>query len=218
MVDTAEVQRRFVGDCLKLSYVPWHMYTRLLRAFEDRPGVRLTYDGGELEIMSPSLEHDDDGDFLGRLVHVLTEEFGRPIRGAGSTTLRRRLKQKGLEPDRSYWITHAPQMAGVRRLDLRIHPPPDLAIEVDVTHSSLDRMGIYAALVVPEVWRLDNGALSFHVLDVDGQFRQSAESPNFPGVTAADLMPFLREGQKAPDQNVVTRRFREWVKQRPSAQ
>jgi Uma2 family endonuclease len=164
--------------------------------------------------MSPLLEHDDDGDFLGRLIQVLTEEYGRPIRGAGSTTLRRQRKKKGLEPDRSYWIAHASQLAGVRRLDLRIHPPPDLAVEVDVTHSSLDRMGIYAALGVPEVWRLDNNALSFQVLAADRRYRQATESPNFPGVTAADLMPFLREGREMADQNAVIRRFREWARQR----
>src|SRR5215813_7094846 len=67
------------GSCLRLSGVDWQTYSRLLRAFAERPGVRLTYDRGELEIMSPSLEHDDDGCFLGRLVYVLTEELGRPI-------------------------------------------------------------------------------------------------------------------------------------------
>jgi Uma2 family endonuclease len=218
MGQTAKVKRRHLGGRLRLSYVPWQMYTRLLRTFEERPGIRLTFDRGELEIMSPLLEHDDDGRFLGRLVMILTEEFELPIHGGGSTTLRRQLKQKGLEPDESFWIAHAPQMAGVRRLDLRIHPPPDLAIEVDVTNSSLDRMGIYAALSVPEVWRLDDGALTFHVLDADNNYRQSDTTPTFAGVMPGDLIPFLRDANEAIDQNQVTRRFRDWVKQRRSAQ
>jgi Uma2 family endonuclease len=214
MGKAASAQRRFVGDCLKLSHVPWRMYSRLLRTFEDRPGVRLTYDRGELEIMSPLLLHDDDGRFLGRLVFTLTEELGMPLHAGGSTTLRWKLKQRGLEPDECFWIAHASQMAGVRRLDLRIHPPPDLAIEVDVTHSSLNRMGIYAALGIPEVWRLDNDALSFYVLDVDSNYRLVMASPTFAGVSPADLLPFLREAHDATDQNQVTRKFREWVRQR----
>jgi Uma2 family endonuclease len=194
------------------------MYTRLLRAFDNRPRVKLTYDRGELEIMSPAQALGGFKVFLGHLVNVLTEELGLPVRGGGSATLRRRLKQKGLEPDECFWIEHAAQLAGVRRLDLSIHPPPDLAIEVDVTRSSLHRMGIYVALNVPEVWRLDDDALSFHVLGPENDYHQSETSPTFPGVTAADLLPFMRDARDAPDQNQVTRRFREWVRQRRSTQ
>lgn len=217
MGKTAGVRSRLSRGRLRLSYVPWQMYTRLLRAFGDRPRMRLTYDRGELEIMSPLLQHDDDEVFLGRLVFILTEELGLPVHGGGSTTLKRQLMKKGLEPDECFWIAHAPQMAGVRRLDLRIHPPPDLAIEVDVSRSSLNRMGIYSALGVPEVWRLDDRVLSFQILDADGNYRLAATSPTFLGVTPADLMPFLREARKAADQNQVTRRFREWVRQRRPA-
>ncbi len=213
MGKTAARPRR-AGQRLRLSSIDWRTYTRLLHAFADRPRVRLTYDRGELEIMSPSLQHDDDGTYLGHMVRILTEEIGLPIRSGGSTTLRRRLKQKGLEPDECFWIAHAPQMAGVRRLDLRTHPPPDLAIEVDVTNSSLDRMGIYAALGIPEVWRLDGDALSFHVLGADGGYRQVGTSLSFPKVAPDDLMDFLRDARRAADQNDVTRRFRAWVRQR----
>src|SRR5437660_9856887 len=169
------------------------MYSRLLRAFAERPGMRLTYDRGELEIMSPLLEHDDDGRFLGDLVFVLTEELGMPLKRGGSTTLRRRLRRRGIEADECFWIANAHRMAGKRRLDLRKDPPPDLAIEVDVTHSSLDRMGIYAALGVPEVWRLDGDTLTFHVLGLDGSYIESHASRSFPLVTPADLLNFLRQ-------------------------
>ena len=117
MGKTALPRQTRAQNCLRLSAVDWQTYSRLLRAFAERPGVRLTYDRGELEIMSPSLEHDDDGCFLGRLVYVLTEELGRPIRAGGSTTLRRRLRRRGLEPDECFWIANAHRMAGRRRLD-----------------------------------------------------------------------------------------------------
>jgi Uma2 family endonuclease len=149
------------GRCLRLSCVDWKTYSRLLHAFAERPGIRLTYDRGELEIMSPTLEHDDDGRVLGMFVLVLTGELGLPIKPGGSTTLRRRLLRRGIEADECFWITNAHRIAGRRRLDLRTDPPPDLAIEVDVTHSSLDRLAIYAALGVPEIWRLAGDTLIF---------------------------------------------------------
>lgn len=201
-------------NAVVLSDIAWSTYTRLLRVFAERPGVRLTYDRGELEIISPLLEHDDDADLLGALVRLLTEELSLPVHGGGSVTLRRRRQKRGLEPDRCYWIATAPQMAGRRRLDLRRDPPPDLAIEADVSHSSLDRMRIYAGLKVPEVWRLETDTLTFHVLGADGKYSAALTSRSFPMVTPADLLGFLQQSRQASDQNTVIRQFREWVRRR----
>lgn len=200
-----------------LSAVDWRMYSMLLRAFAERPGIRLAYDRGDLEIMSPLLEHDDNGSLLGDLVFVLTDELGLPLKRGGSTTMRRRRKQRGIDADECFWIAGAHRMVGRRRLDLRTDPPPDLAIEVDVTRSSLDRMGIYAALGVPEVWRLEGDSLTFHVLGPDGSYVEAAISRSIPLVTPADLLGFLKKAQAAGDENPVLREFREWIRQRRGA-
>jgi Uma2 family endonuclease len=205
-----------VGRSLVLSGIDWRTYTRLLRVFAERPGIRLAYDRGELEIMSPSLEHDDDSRLLGVFVLVLTEELELPLKHGGSTTLRRRLRRRGIEADECFWIANAHRMAGRRRLDLRTDPPPDLAIEVDVSRSSLDRLGIYAALAVPEVWRLDGDTLTFHVL-TGNAYTSAAASQSFPLVAPADLLGFLQQARQAGDENVVVRQFRDWVRQRRSA-
>jgi Uma2 family endonuclease len=210
----ASASKPLPGQYLRLSRIDWHTYTRLLRAFAERPAIRITYDRGELEIMSPVLEHDYDGRFLGDLVVALTEELHLPRMRGGSTTMRRRKRQKGIEADDCFWIANAHRMAGRRRLDLRTDPPPDLAIEVDVTHSSLDHLRIYAALRVPEVWRLDSDNLSFHVLGADGTYQSAATSRAFPMVAPGDLMPFIQEARKTSDENEVVRRFREWIRQR----
>jgi Uma2 family endonuclease len=205
------------GQSLLLSGVDWEMYTRLLRAFAERSDIRLTYDRGALEIMSPLLEHDRDGRFLGRLVVTLTEELGLPIVCGGSTTLRRRGRKRGIEGDECYWIANAPRIAGRRRLNLRTDPPPDLAIEVDVTRSSLDRLSIYAALAVPEVWRLDGDTLTFHVLGANHKFATANASRSFPLVTPADLLVFLQQARQGGDGNAVIRQFRNWIRQRLAA-
>jgi Uma2 family endonuclease len=216
MSSVSSVQHTPVGHCLRLSSVDWPTYSRLLRIFAERPGMRLTYDRGELEIMSPLLQHDDGSWFLGDMVFILTEELGLPLKRGGSTTMRRRKRKKGIEADTCYWIANAHRMAGRLRLDLRTDPPPDLAIEVDVTRSSLNRMDIYAALRVPEVWRLDGDVLSFHVLDEADVYQVAAFSRSFPLVTPADLLGFLQMARQAGDENAVTRQFRAWVRTRHS--
>jgi Uma2 family endonuclease len=198
---------------LTLYGIDWRTYSRLLKVFAERPSVRLAYDRGALEIMSPLHEHESDADLLGRFVVALTEELGLPIKAGRSTTFRRRRNQRGIEPDNSYWIQNEARVRGNRRIDLRVDPPPDLAVEVDVTSSSLDRMAIYAALGVPEVWRLDNGRdLSFQVLQADGTYAASARSLAFPLLAAADLLPFL--ALRGDEENSIIRQFRAWLRQR----
>jgi Uma2 family endonuclease len=205
-----------VRERLLLEGVDWRTYTRFLHIFAERPAYRLTYDRGALEIMSPSPEHEFDAELLGRFAVVLTEELSLPIKSGGSTTIRRRRKQRGLEPDRCFWIANEAAIRGKRRLDLRVDPPPDLAIETDVTSSSLDRMSIYATLGVPEVWRLDNRTLTFHALGAKRSYSAVSHSLSFPLVTAADLMPFLALCA-SQEENSVLRQFRAWVRQQMAA-
>lgn len=217
MSQARSVRRPPPGGWLRLSGVDWRTYSRLVRAFAERHDVRLTYDRGELEIMSPSLEHDDDGRVLGAFVFALADELGLPLKYGGSTTLRRRLRRRGIEADECFWIANAPQMAGRRRLDLRTDPPPDLAIEVDVTHSSLNRLAIYAALGVPEVWRLDGDTLTFYGLGAGPAYQTAAASQSFPLVTPADLVSFLQLARQAADVIQVVGQFRAWIRQRRAA-
>jgi Uma2 family endonuclease len=201
------------GSSVHLSGIDWKTYSRLLKVFESRPGVRLAYDRGELEIMSPRLQHEDS-QFLGRLIIALTQEMGLPIKAGGSVTMRRRRRQRGIEADQCFWIANAHRMAGRRELDLRTDPPPDLAIEVDVTHSSLDRLRIYAALGIPEVWRLEGDVLTFYARRTDRICEVVATSPTFPSLTPADLLVFLQQARQAGDDNTVIAQFQSWVRQR----
>jgi Uma2 family endonuclease len=193
-----------------LDGVSWDRYTRLLRAFSDRH-LRLTYDQGNLEIMTLSHQHENLGCFLGRLAVTLTEEFELPIKEGGSTTFRRRRVEKGLEPDNCYWIASEAAVRGKTKIDLRRDPPPDLAIEIDITHSSLDRMGIYASIQVPEVWRFDGRVLTFLRLR-ENAYEESPVSLIFPApIKPDDLLPFV-ELRRRNDENTVIRQFRKWIR------
>lgn len=200
---------------LVLDAVPWERYSRLLRSFSDRH-LRLTYDRGVLEIMTLSHAHERLSRFLGRLVITLTEELNLPIAEGGSTTFRKRRKQKGLEPDNCYWIAHEADVRDKTKIDLRVDPPPDLAIEVDITHSSLDRMRIYASLGVPEVWRYDEQGLTFWSLAANGKYEPAPVSRSFTlAISPADLTPFIDlRGQM--DVNAIIRKLRTWIQGRPA--
>jgi Uma2 family endonuclease len=201
---------RTVSGPAVLHDIDWDTYTRLLRAFERQPGFRLTYDQGTIEIMSPRWDHERPADLLGSFVVVLTEELDLPRIAGRSVTLRRRKKQRGLEADNCYWITSAGRLAGKTTLDLRVDPPPDLAIEIEVTRRVINRMAIYAALRVPEVWVSGRKGIRFQVLEGDGYVSRS-ESPTFAKLRPADLTRFLRLVGEADDSAIV-KQFREWVR------
>lgn len=192
-----------------LHDIDWGTYTRLLRAFERRRGFRLTFDRGTLEIMSPLWEHEKYAYILGTLVDVITQELQLTYEPGRTVTLRRRRKSRGLEPDNCYWIANASRLAGKPRLDLRVDPPPDLAIEMDVTHSSLNRMGIYAALGLPEVWRLTAEGLTFNLLEGE-VYQVRPRSLAFPQLSSDDLVPFLTQVGRTGTTALVSQ-FRQWV-------
>ncbi|HEX5272056.1 MAG TPA: Uma2 family endonuclease [Gemmataceae bacterium] len=200
------------GQRLILNNVDWKTYSRLLNALDERPALRLTYDRGTLEIMTKSFGHEGWAFLLARIVTVLTEELGLPVAGGGTTTFRRRRRRRGLEPDQCFWIAHEPQVRGRMRLDPRVDPPPDLAIEVEVSRSALNRMAIYEALGVPEVWRFDGRALTFHVLNAQGQYEARTHSASFPSIAPADLLPFVQTWGQV-EENALVRQFRAWVRQ-----
>jgi Uma2 family endonuclease len=166
--------------------------------------------------MTLSLEHESLVRFFNLLILALTLEFGLPLRGGGSTTFRRRRRRRGLESDECYWIASEPLVRGKEKIDLRRDPPPDLALEIDISYSTLDRMKIYAALCVPEVWRYAGRVLTFHVLGSNGIYTTVSCSKAMPQLTPADLASLLPL-RGTMDENALFRHFQSWARQRFSS-
>ncbi|HWQ31516.1 MAG TPA: Uma2 family endonuclease [Blastocatellia bacterium] len=205
------------NSVLILNNVPWDDYENLLEEREGQRRVRITYDRGKLEIMTLSAEHEGFKSLLAHLVAILAEEMNQVLIGRGSVTLRRELTDSGVEPDDCYYIRHAAEIRGKKRIDLKNDPPPDLVIEVDVASPSLNKLPLYAALGVPEVWRLKGDDLKFYRL-VEGEYLELAASDLFPFLPPSVLMDYLRLGD-SEDIIVMNRAFREWVRQhRPAGQ
>ena len=184
----------------------WHEYVKLRDAPEMR-NVRMTFDRGNLELMSPTKLHERLGYLIGRCIDVWTEEKSIPVQGCRATTFRRADLLRGLEPDNCYYIEHEPAVRERDELDLAIDPPPDLAVEVDVTNRSLDRFSIYAALGVPEVWRWSNEAVQILRLNPQRQYCEARESTALPGFPADRMVEMIGRRTTA-DETSLIREFR----------
>ena len=187
--------------CVSLEGVSWEIYLRLRQLPENR-NVRMTYDNGSLELMSPSKLHARIAELIGRFIASWTEDRSIPIQGCGTTTFHR--QPKGLEPDKCYYVQHEQTTRHRDELDLSVDPPPDLVVEVDVTSPSRDRMPIYAALGVPEVWSWRDEVLRFLLLEEDGyvEHHESRSLPGFPRKIAERL---LMERLSHDDTSLVVR-------------
>jgi Uma2 family endonuclease len=193
-----------------LEGVRWQTYQMLVHDLSERR-IRLSYDRGKLEIMAPLFNHERFKRHLGRFIEILADEYNRPFVSGGSTTFQREDLERGLEPDDCFYFGNAPRVRDRLQIDLSSDPPPDLAIEVDITRSSFGRMGIYAALGVPEIWRYDGTRLSVHVLQVDGAYVTAPRSLTFPEVALEQVEGFL--GQVAQQDDLsLQRAFRAWVR------
>jgi Uma2 family endonuclease len=159
----------------------------------------------------PLPPHERNKRLLGRFVEVITEELGIEICSLGSTTWSREDLKKGLEPDECYYIQNELAVRGKDTIELTIDPPPDLAIEVDSTSSSMNRMGIYAALGVPEVWRFDRQILTILNL-VEGEYQPCQVSLALPMFNDAVLVRFLELSQTMGETSLI-RHVRQWVRE-----
>jgi Uma2 family endonuclease len=192
-----------------LEDATWELYDRLLRESGDRP-IRINYDQGRLEMMSPLPEHEEVKKTIGRLIETLSYDMGIEVKSLGSTTFRRRDKAKGLEPDECYYFKDEKKMRGRKRLNLKRDPPPELVVEIDITHRSVDRESIYAALGVPEIWRWDGTKLECLEL-ASSVYRLRTKSLVFPFLAPADLTRFIRMRTRTGE-NALIRKFRDWVR------
>lgn len=186
-----------------LHGVDWKTYEKFLDAFGERH-VRLAYDGENLEFMAPTWNHEWLKGRIRFVVPFIGAELGIDIQGAGSTTFRREDVNRGIEPDDCFYIgENARQMAGLRMLDLGRDPSPDLALEIDITRSCLDRAEIYARLKVPELWIANTQGVHPHRLNDEGNYVPVERSGWFPTLPFDDLFKFLLETQEVAENRLI---------------
>jgi Uma2 family endonuclease len=171
--------------------VPWSHYEVMLAIRGDAPRPRIAYLNGELELMSPSKEHELITSMLDRLVQVAAEVLDVDLWPVRSWTVRRAPTERGVEPDACFTLG-----------DPRGRDAPDLAIEVAWTRGGIDKLEIYRGLNVPEVWFWRSDELAVHVLE-DGQYTSAPASGILPGLSLALVAKLVHEHPRA-----ATRRLR----------
>lgn len=191
-------------------HVDWDGYKTIQTTLGDHRSAQLTYHNGILEIMAPSEDHERSSGLIGQFIEILTEELNLTIKTMESTTLDRPELKAGAEPDQGYYIANEPLVRG-KTVDLSVDPPPDLVLEVDITHTDINKNRLYAALGVPEFWRYNGTVLTIYVLQA-GQYQEVPRSPTFPAVPKEQLYAFLSNcAQQGETQ--AKRALRVWIRQ-----
>jgi Uma2 family endonuclease len=177
------------GSIITLNEINWEQFEAILAERQaERIRTKIAYSKGMLTIMSPLAAHERPHRIIGDIVKVLLDSQERDWEDFGSTTFRKKAKQAGLEPDTCFYIENAQKMRGCLKVDLTVDPPPDLAIETDIT--SKTTLEAYEALEVPELWIYTEDKLRLYVLR-DGKYIESVISNVFPGLPIPELIPGL---------------------------
>jgi len=196
------------GATLVFQQFSWDDYERLDN-LTDRHNVRLTYDSGRLEIMSPLAKHERYARLIEKMVFVFAEKLDVELESYGETTWKRRKLARGIQADCCYYVLNADRVIGKAAIDLESDPPPDIAVGIDIPNESLSKFTIYAALRVPEIWRYDDRKLHFYVL-TGSSYRQTSESRFLAGLKPEMLADAL-ELSKTAGQRSALRSFRKRI-------
>ncbi|MBE9108701.1 Uma2 family endonuclease [Nodosilinea sp. LEGE 07298] len=192
-----------------LRGLSWQGYLQVLDALPPSRGSRLTYDDGVLEITVPLEEHEFSGRLIERFILTLVELIGLPIKTMGSTTMTYPHLCKGAEPDNAYYIQNQPLVKG-RNVVFGEDPPPDLVVEVDITHTDIAKNQFYASLGVPEFWRFNGQVWRVYVLQ-EGVYQEVENSPTFPQVPKEWLYAFLSMAKD--DEIAAVQTLRAWYRE-----
>lgn len=197
------------GHQLLIKNISWSVYKHILAELGQNRGSRISYSQGVLEIMAPLPEHEVAKVIIGDLVKIILEELDIEFWSLGSTTFDQEKMDAGVEPDDCFYIQNEAAVRGKDRIDLTIDPPPDLAIEIDIT--SRTRFNNYEVLGVPELWRWNGTQLEINVLS-NGKYVKSSSSSIFLNLPIAQVIPEYLIRSKIDGRNVAMKAFRAWVR------
>jgi Uma2 family endonuclease len=211
-ITTAENSTTIPG--ILLRGISWETYQSLVLELESQPSKRLTYDNGLLAISMPLPPHERYKRWIGRFVEALTDALDIEICSLSASTWSRKDLAKGIEADECYYIQNEAVIRGRLDIDLAIDPPPDLAIEIDITSPSLPRLPIYGALGIPEIWRFDGEVIVFLAL-IEGEYQEVPASVSLPIVTPEILQHWLIQATTMGETSWA-KAVRRWVEERVS--
>jgi Uma2 family endonuclease len=189
-----------------LRGLSWEAYLQILNALPQSRGSRLTYDNEVLEITIPLEDHEFSVRLIECFLRTLVELMRMRIKTMGSTTMNYPRLKKGAEPDSAYYIQNQPLVKG-RNVDFSQDPPPDLVVEVDITHTDIAKNQFYSSIGVPEFWRFNGKIWRIYQLQ-EGVYVEFEVSPTFPQVPKEQLYAFLKQAKE--DEIEAVESLRTW--------
>lgn len=196
------------GQQLLVEDVNWQQFESILAELGERRASRLSYSNGRLEIMVPLPEHEKAKEIIGDMVKILLEAGQIAFESLGSTTLKNERMSQAVEPDTCFYIQNQAAVIGKNRLDMSVDPPPDLAIEIDLT--SRTQLDNYQILRVPELWRYARRGLQINVLQAE-QYIESDVSPTFPNIPIVELVNQYTQQSQVAGRTTAIQAFKNWV-------
>ncbi|MCI0639409.1 MAG: Uma2 family endonuclease [Gemmataceae bacterium] len=191
-----------IGEQFIFYNIPWHNHKTIVDALGEY-NVHSTYSHGNLEFIRYSFAHERYKVVLRLIHHVLAESLGISYYCCGSMTMRRDDLEMALESDGSYYFNNVKKMRAKRDIDLLKDPPPDFALEVDIPKSSIDRLEIFAALGITEVWRFDGKRLQFLILNARREYIEKGNSYFLPRISPGFVLPFLKASFTKDDGHIL---------------
>ncbi len=201
------------ADRVLLYNIDWEQFENILMDLGQTRSARIAYDYGTLEIMSPLPEHEYYKENIGTAIQDIAEVLERDYESLGSTTWRKQAKMAGLEPDNCFYFQNEPKIRGKLDYDLNQDPPPDLALEIDLTSKSLDRFPIYARLGIPELWCYEDGQLKIYLLQADETYEISTSSLVFPDLPVQEIPEIINQ-YRLQGRRKIRQKIREWAMSR----
>lgn len=184
------IEKQSAVECVQLHDISWETYQQLVEDQMGKRRVRITYGNGDLEIMVVSYKHGNYSRYLELTIVEIADLYEIDFVPAGDTTFRLEKKRKGFEGDGSFYFKNADIVRGKDEIDLSVDPPPELIVEVDITHGSLSKFPILAAIGVEEIWRFDGEDVFFYRLENE-DYKQVAESVCLPRVKSEIVTELL---------------------------
>ena len=198
-----------------IADVTWEYYESFVDAVADGENLRVAFDGKDIEVMTLGPFHESLGGIVAVFIATIAAELGVEHQPVGSTTWKRKNVKRGVESDLCYYFDPAKLVtfteAFARRSNkVEDYPNPDLAIEIDISRSKIDRPGIYAVLKVPELWRFHNEQFSIAQLRPGGKYVPASRS-RFLAVRPDEITRWILE-EPSPGGLEWQKRLREWVR------
>ncbi|BAY62897.1 hypothetical protein NIES22_29730 [Calothrix brevissima NIES-22] len=197
-----------------LKNISWQTFKIMLSEMGTDRKIKLAYDIGIIEIMTPFMAHENSNRLIEVFVGVLCEEFGLEIKRCGSLTLIRDDLERGGEPDSSYYIQNEFLVRNKENIDLASDPPPDLVLEVEYSKPKIDKLQLYAAMGIPEFWRYNGTVLRIYQLEAE-KYLEVEFSPTFTYIAIKEIPRFI-QASKQNGEIATTRAFRTWVQEQMS--